>query len=128
MNLLIIEDNSLDLEIISIAISELKLNDDISIQILKSKNDILNFLNSPKTTIDVILSDMNLIEINGLEIIKMFKNEKYQDVPYIFFTSSLYEEEVEEAYLNGASDYIIKPESFEDNCKVIKKIFEVYGK
>lgn len=128
-----IEDNSLDIEIIELSIDEINssLSPQIKMTYIKTYKDFTDkFHNNLELFYkqDLILSDMNIPGTNGIEIMKLFKkNEKLESIPFIFFTSSLFEREVESAYLNGASDYILKPESFLDNCKVMKKLYEVYG-
>lgn len=128
-----IEDNSLDIEIIELAVSEVNsdLSSEIKMTYIKTLHEFDEHLDKNQSLLkkqDIILSDMNIPGTNGVELMKSFKKfEQLVNIPFIFFTSSLFEKEVEDAYLHGASDYILKPESFEDNCKVIKKLHEVYG-
>ncbi len=130
MNLLLIEDNDLDIEIFNLALDQVinDFNIEINITYITSLIQINSFLKDSNAQFDVILSDMNLPGTNGIDVMKKFKQSKFKNIPYVFFTSSLYEKEVEVAYLEGASDYIIKPESFLDNCKLLKKIYDVYEK
>ncbi len=63
---------------------------------------------------DVILSDYNLPDYNGVEALLLAK-EKMPHVPFVFITGMLNnEEEVATAVLKGASGYILK-----DNLKEI---------
>ncbi|MEB3250440.1 MAG: diguanylate cyclase [Merismopediaceae bacterium] len=59
---------------------------------------------------DLILLDLMMPEINGIEVCKILKaDEKYQDIPIIFLTASNDREHLVEAFAVGATDYITKP-------------------
>ncbi|MFK7937188.1 MAG: response regulator [Saprospiraceae bacterium] len=59
-------------------------------------------------TPDVVLSDYNLPDFNGLRALLHVK-EKMSHVPFVFITGTLNnEEKVAEAILKGASGYILK--------------------
>jgi len=70
-----------------------------------------------KITPDVILLDINMPNANGYEVINLLKDdERYADIPVIFFTSNNDKESVLLGLSLGAVDYIIKP--FETNSLV----------
>ncbi|MCB0641223.1 MAG: response regulator [Phaeodactylibacter sp.] len=57
---------------------------------------------------DLVLADYNLVDFNGLEALLFFK-EKYPEIPFVFITGTLSDEEqVAETILKGASGYILK--------------------
>lgn len=63
-----------------------------------------------KTTPQVILSDMSMPGMNGLEFCKLVKqNPKTRDIPFLFITVLDSKEEKEQAFLAGAADFIPKP-------------------
>ena len=65
-------------------------------------------------TPDIILLDVNMPEVDGYEVIKNLKENKYYaNIPVIFFTSNNDRESVLKGLSLGAVDYIIKP--FETN-------------
>jgi CheY-like chemotaxis protein len=67
----------------------------------------------------VILLDINIPKVNGLEVLKYFKtNPRSQMVPVIILTSSSEDRDIQAAYQLGANSYIVKPVDFE-------KFFEV---
>lgn len=57
--------------------------------------------------IDLLLLDINLPDINGIELYKRIKKDK--DIPTIFLTANDLETTIVEALDNGADDYITKP-------------------
>lgn len=63
------------------------------------------------TKVDLILSDVQMPEINGFEFAKMVKsNKKTRDIPIIFVTAVFKSEEfIAHGFEIGAVDYITKP-------------------
>jgi len=61
-------------------------------------------------TPDIILLDINMPDVDGYEVIKNLKENKfYAQIPVIFFTSNNDRESVLKGLSLGAVDYIIKP-------------------
>ncbi|MBR8826413.1 MAG: PleD family two-component system response regulator [Gomphosphaeria aponina SAG 52.96 = DSM 107014] len=59
---------------------------------------------------DLILLDLMMPDINGLEVCKIIKShEEYKDIPIIFLTASNEQENLIQAFERGAVDYIVKP-------------------
>lgn len=58
----------------------------------------------------LVLSDLSMPEVNGLEFCRMLKsNPRTRDIPFIFISVLNTSEEKEQAFLAGAVDYIPKP-------------------
>lgn len=71
----------------------------------------------------VILLDINLPKVNGLEILRQFKASSYaQKVPVIILTTSAEDRDIEVAYKLGANSYIVKPVDFEKFLEVAAQI------
>lgn len=63
-----------------------------------------------KEKVDLILLDVVMPDISGIELCKMFKrSESLKDVPIIFLTGNNMPEGIKEGLEAGASDYMIKP-------------------
>lgn len=63
-----------------------------------------------RTTPEMILSDMSMPGMNGLEFCKLVKkNPITRDIPFLFITVLNSSEEKEQAFLAGAVDFIPKP-------------------
>ncbi len=59
---------------------------------------------------DLILLDLMMPEMNGLEVCEILKKDsKFQEIPIIFLTASNEVENLLEAFKKGAADYITKP-------------------
>jgi len=65
---------------------------------------------APEEPVDLILMDMMMPEIDGLEACRRIQaGEKYRDVPIIFVTAVGDSNKLAEALDAGASDYVMKP-------------------
>lgn len=72
--------------------------------------DAVLFLQSKNFEIDIILLDIGLPKMNGIDALKYFKSiEKLKDVPVIMITANESEVYLRETFKNGAHDYIVKP-------------------
>lgn len=59
---------------------------------------------------DLILLDLFMPDVNGLELCKQIKaNPDSQDIPIIFLTASHDEQHIIAAFEQGAADYVMKP-------------------
>jgi len=85
----------------------------------KCKNALEAFSFLSKHTIDVIMLDINMPEINGIEFLKTIK-----EPPHVIFTTA-HSEFAVESYEHNAIDYLIKPISFERFMKAVSKLLEV---
>lgn len=72
---------------------------------------------------DLILLDLNLPKINGLEVLAEIKKDSHlRRIPVIVLTISDAEEDMVRAYDSGASGYITKPASTVEFMKVLTTV------
>ncbi|MCU0460108.1 MAG: response regulator [Bacteroidales bacterium] len=68
-------------------------------------------LNSPPK---VVLLDLKLPKVNGLEILKAIKSDnRTKHIPVVIVTSSREEPDVKRAYELGVNSYVVKPVDFD---------------
>ena len=78
-----------------------------------------NVEDSPK----VILLDLKLPRINGLEVLRNIKSdERTGKIPVVIVTSSAEDPDVRTAYQLGANSYVIKPVQFETFIEAMSKL------
>jgi len=64
----------------------------------------------PRNQFDLIITDINMPDINGLELINFVKkNPSYRDVPLFIVSSEGREQDKQRGLALGASEYLTKP-------------------
>jgi two-component system chemotaxis response regulator CheY len=75
--------------------------------------------------VDVIISDINMPEMSGLEMLShLKKDELFKQIPVIIISTEGSEERVSEAFSQGAGGFIKKPFVPEE---LKKKLYEIIG-
>jgi two-component system, chemotaxis family, chemotaxis protein CheY len=78
-----------------------------------------------KQKIDFIISDWNMPQISGLELLKTVRTSTdWKDLPFLMVTAEGQKEHVIEAVKHRVNNYIIKPFTPEVLTEKINKIFE----
>ena len=103
--ILIVEDSQIQL---TICTSQLKQLGFEKISVAKDGNQAYSILE--KGFIDLIISDWEMPDMDGLELLKKVKeNPSLQNIPFIILTVHKDEKLNEEAIKLGAVDFIVKP-------------------
>jgi two-component system chemotaxis response regulator CheY len=64
----------------------------------------------PREHVDLILTDINMPDINGLELISYLRNNSnYQTIPVFIISTEGSQKDIEKGKLLGANEYLIKP-------------------
>ena len=116
--ILLVEDDELD--VISFERTLKKLDIEYDLYIAHNGKEALNLLNDDKKHInpDVILLDLNMPKMNGIEFLKAIRAEaKFQNLKVFIMTTSSEFSERSFAEELGIAGYIIKPLSYTDNTK-----------
>jgi two-component system response regulator len=120
MEIMVVEDNPQDLELTLRALS--KANVSNQIQVARDGAEALDYLFCSGTyasrriedTPKVVLLDLKLPKIDGLEVLKKLKgDERTKSIPVVVLTSSKEQKDVVESYRLGVNSYIVKPVGFE---------------
>ncbi len=117
--ILLVEDNPGDVELTKRALRKSGIN--TNMDVAEDGAEALDYLfckgdyavRNPELSPNLILLDLNLPKINGLEVLKQIRaNDKTKLLPVVVLTSSKEQVDVEAAYTNGANSYIHKPVDF----------------
>ncbi|WP_341518408.1 fused response regulator/phosphatase [Bacillus paramobilis] len=112
MSILIVDDNPVNIFVIEKILKQAGYQDLVS---LNSAQELFEYIHFGKDSsrhneIDLILLDIMMPEIDGLEVCRRLQNEeKFKDIPIIFVTALEDANKLAEALDIGAMDYITKP-------------------
>jgi len=74
--------------------------------------------------IDLILTDWNMPNISGLDLVKIIRNsEKLKHIPIIMISAEALKENIAKAINAGVDDYIVKPFTKSTLAQKIEKVF-----
>ena len=75
------------------------------------------------TNIKMILLDLKMPKVNGLEVLKRIKSNDYmKTIPIIILTSSKQEHDISQALSAGVNSYVVKPVSFDQFSETVIQI------
>ncbi|MDN4036374.1 response regulator [Massilia sp. YIM B02443] len=123
--ILLVEDNPHDLELTLIALAKSQLANEVVV--VRDGADALDYLHRrgefaerPVGSPAVILLDLKLPKVDGLEVLKEIRNtEALRPVPVVMLTSSKEEQDVVRSYQLGVNAYVVKPVDFAEFVRAI---------
>ena len=125
--ILLVEDNPVDLDLTLRAFKSRKLTNPI--EIARDGEEAISFIEKWKNGDPVpvvILLDLNLPKVNGLEVLETIKKHPdFRTIPVVVLTTSSESRDVKASYQLGANSYIVKPVDFDKFMEVAKQI-ELY--
>jgi CheY-like chemotaxis protein len=126
LNILLIEDDAIEIMKLHRTIASLKLNHNI----IEANNGLeaLEFLNKKEILPDIILLDLNMPKINGIEFLTILKaDEAFKFIPTIVLSTSCNNKDIMECYRIGIAGYVIKPLKYEDYVHKIDQVLQYWS-
>lgn len=100
----------------------LEHTDEVSLRLVKSFYNGKDFMNSLEAeTPDLVLLDLNLPDIHGVDIIQEVQ-KKNRSINIIVLTSYSQEKLVKDCMQNGAAGYVLKNNTFEELIEAIQAV------
>ena len=133
VKILLVEDRLQDIEIARRALNKGKIKNEL--YVARDGQEALDFLSHQGKFSDpassprpgIILLDLNLPKVRGLEILKQVKSDpSLKSIPVIVLTVSSRQEEIQRSYDLGANTYIQKPVEFDNFVRVVNAIHEYW--
>jgi two-component system response regulator len=127
-SILLIEDNPEDVEL---ALHAFRKNNIANpVEVIRDGQEALDYLfykgkysNSTHTLPGLILLDLKLPKVDGVEILKKMKqDETHKLIPVVALSSSDAEKDIIESYNLGVNSYIRKPIDFDQFVETVKHI------
>ena len=126
LTILLIEDDAIEIMKFNRVLSKLGQNH----KIIEANNgeEALEILKVKDTVPDIIILDLNMPKINGIEFLQILKNDSFlKYIPAIILTTSNNHRDVLECYKIGIAGYVLKPLKYEDYVDRIKKTLEYWS-
>jgi len=123
--ILLVEDDSVDAMTVKRALKELKVTNDL---VRKANGEeALEYLrNTANTRPCVILLDLNMPKMNGIEFLKVVKNDEIlRKIPAIVLTTSKDDRDRVESFQLNVAGYIVKPVDYKKFVEAIR-IVDLY--
>lgn len=129
VEILLVEDNPDDLELALFALKKGNLAN--RVQTARDGEEALDFLfcrgsystRSFDLPPKVVLLDLKLPKIDGLEVLRALKNDsRTKAIPVVVMTSSKEQRDMVEGYQLGVNSYIQKPVDFEQFREIVNKL------
>ena len=127
VKILLVEDNPDDVELTLRAFKKHNLANEIIVA--RDGEEALDILfqrgkhSSGGQIPDLVLLDLKLPKVNGLEVLREVKNNpRTKLIPVVILTSSKEENDLTKSYRLGANSYIRKPVDFEKFTEVIMQL------
>lgn len=115
---LVVEDSSAMRSLIASTVEEIK-----GYETTEAGNGFEALKALPSERFDLIITDINMPDINGLEIIHFVRNNaSYKDIPLIIVTTDQGEADRKKGLALGAQEYITKPFDPETLKTVVKRL------
>lgn len=128
VDILIVEDNSADVELTLHALQKNKLAN--RVYVARDGEEALNFLFCRDNFQDrsfempprIVLLDLKLPKVDGKEVLKALRSDpRTRSIPIVIFTSSKEERDLIDSYGLGANSYVQKPLDFNEFREAVRQ-------
>ena len=120
-SVLIVEDSATTRAMIGAVLEELE-----EIETFEAVSGFDAIKQLPSEEFDLVITDINMPDINGLELISFIKNDRrYTDIPLVIVSTESSEEDKKRGVALGANAYITKPFKPLELQDLVKTILEL---
>lgn len=129
VEILLVEDNPKDIELTLYALQKNNIGNHI--EVVRDGEEALDFIycranyskRSPNNTPKVILLDLKLPKVDGLEVLKIIKADKHlAHIPVVVLTSSREDRDLVQSYELGVNSYMVKPIDFNQFTDAVRDL------
>jgi CheY-like chemotaxis protein len=127
--IILVDDEPFEEELLRMGLEELSIKTEL--KVFRSATKALEYLKETKEEIFIIISDMNMPKMNGLDFKKAIDSDetlKHKSVPFIFSSTAATKKQLLEAYEYRLQGYFLKPHDVKemaDQISLIIKYWEV---
>lgn len=121
IKILLVEDNEGDIILTREALKDGRIKNEVSVA--QDGQEALDILHAAESLPDIILLDINLPKVNGLEVLaEIKKDDRLKMIPVIMLSTSSAESDIINSYANYASCFITKPVDYNRFIEVVRTI------
>jgi CheY-like chemotaxis protein len=126
LNILLIEDDSIEIMKFNRVINSFEKTH--TILVARNGEEAINLLKTKTQVINLIVLDLNMPKINGIDFLKFIKKDnKFRFIPAIILTTSNNSKDILECYEIGIAGYILKPLKYEDYFVCIENLMNYWS-
>ncbi len=120
--ILLVEDDQVDAMTVKRALKEINVTN--RLDIVNDGEEALTFLNnSENEKPGIILLDLNMPKMNGIEFLKIAKkDDSLKRIPVVVLTTSKEDQDKVESFNLGVAGYMIKPVDYQKFVEVVRTI------
>ena len=120
--ILLVEDDEVDVMTVKRSLKDLKVSNRLDVS--RNGEEAVEFLNEPRNDFPcLILLDINMPRMNGIEFLKIIKqDDRLKRIPVVVLTSSREERDKMDSFGLGIAGYMVKPADYQKFVEVIRAI------
>lgn len=125
--IVIVDDDNDDQEIYAEAIKAIGITNEI--HFFNGGQQMLDYLNTTEEKPFIILSDINMPGMSGLELKKSIEDDPYlkvKGIPFVFISTNANKVSVRHAYALGVQGYFQKPDSMDEIKEMLQTLFSYW--
>lgn len=120
-NILLVEDSKAIRSMIRVSLEESG-----GFYVVETGNGFEALKTLPTRRFDLIITDINMPDINGLELVSFLKNHPvYRAIPIMVISTESTEEDRRRAAALGAEEYLVKPFEAGDLVEKLRRLLKV---
>lgn len=128
-SILLVADDDDELDFIKQAAAELQI--ERPVEYFRNGNELINYLRATPNSPFLIICDLKLPGESAFELKERMNNDEelnYKTVPFIFWSNSASETEIQKAYDLPAQGFFPKPDKFRELCETFETILKYWSK
>ena len=128
LNILLIEDDTIEIMKFNRVIDSFEKNH--TILVARNGEEAIHLLKTKSKTqvINLIVLDLNMPKINGIDFLKFLKKDvKFRFIPAIILTTSNNAKDILECYEIGIAGYMLKPLKYEDYVVCVENLMNYWS-
>jgi DNA-binding NtrC family response regulator len=125
--IILVDDEKYEKELLVEALREKTWN--VKVEYFDNGQDALEHMRTTKDELFLVISDMNMPTMSGLELKKAIDEDKIlreKSMPFIFVSGGASNEQVSEAYDYRVQGFFEKPKSVEEQAEVLDLIIKYW--